>query len=100
MRSPECAFALGPVSVARAEQNEGIGSALIREAMKRARKRQAAIVFVLGDTRFYGRFGFSAEPAKAFPSPYAGAYFMARVLDSAKIKAGSADYPASFDGLE
>ena len=58
---------LGPVAVAPDQQRRGVGSAVIRDGLRAlvgarepARPRCSAVI-VLGDPRFYGRFGFSAE---------------------------------------
>jgi putative acetyltransferase len=69
------ALALGPVSVAVEKQRKGIGSALIWTAIKRARNEGWIGIFVLGDPKYYGRFGFNAEDAAGFTTPYAGSRF-------------------------
>lgn len=74
------ALALAPVSVSPARQGAGIGSALIREALRRAATQQWLAVFVLGDPKYYGRFGFSTSAASGFSSPYAGNHFMGLAL--------------------
>jgi putative acetyltransferase len=55
-------FGLGPLSVLPEFQRRGIGSALMREALERLRRRGAIGCVVLGDPRYYGRFGFTADP--------------------------------------
>lgn len=52
---------LAPVAVTPAWQGRGVGSALVRRLIERARGASARGVFVLGDPAFYSRFGF--EPA-------------------------------------
>lgn len=52
---------LAPVAVRPAWKNRGIGSAIVRRLIDRARQAAARAVFVLGDPAYYGRFGF--EPA-------------------------------------
>jgi len=49
---------LGPISVAPARQRQGIGSALVREALRRADERDEPLVLVLGHPSYYPRFGF------------------------------------------
>jgi putative acetyltransferase len=49
---------LGPLSVAPERQREGIGSALVGEALRRADERCEPLVLVLGHARYYPRFGF------------------------------------------
>lgn len=52
---------IGPLAVLPAWQRQGIGSALMAEALRRLRRtcRGAALV---GDPGYYGRFGFRAFP--------------------------------------
>ena len=49
---------LGPVAVHPDVQNQGIGSALVRAGLNILRQGDAALVFVLGNPRYYSRFGF------------------------------------------
>jgi putative acetyltransferase len=76
MDAPFRALALAPVSIIPPRQRSGIGSALIERAVQRARNDGWAAIFVLGDPSYYERFGFSAEAATGFSSPYAGRHFM------------------------
>jgi putative acetyltransferase len=80
MSAPFPSLALAPVSVVPEAQGRGVGSALIRTALDRARTDGWSGVFVLGDARYYRRFGFDAELARGFTSPYAGEHFMALAL--------------------
>lgn len=49
---------LGPLSVVPARQRQGIGSALVREALLRADARDEPLVLVLGHPAYYPRFRF------------------------------------------
>jgi putative acetyltransferase len=53
---------LGPISVAPPHQRVGIGSALVREALRRADGCGEPLVLVLGHADYYPRFGF--RPAR------------------------------------
>ncbi|XAH22176.1 N-acetyltransferase [Xylophilus sp. GW821-FHT01B05] len=53
---------LGPISVVPAYQGGGVGSRLMREALRALRESGAAGCVVLGEPGYYGRFGFRAEP--------------------------------------
>ena len=64
------AAALGPIAVLPAHQRQGIGSALIRQALSEARDQGIAVVLVLGHPAYYPRFGFCAERARSMSSPY------------------------------
>ncbi len=55
---------LAPLAVTPEAQGRGIGSALVAEALLRARAAGEAGVALLGDPGYYGRFGF--EPAADF----------------------------------
>lgn len=60
-------FGLGPVSVRPDKQRAGIGAALIRAGLERLREAGAQGCVVLGDPAYYGRFGFTADPAITYP---------------------------------
>lgn len=49
---------LAPVAVLPQWQKRGIGGMLIRAGLAACRDRNAAIVVVLGEPEYYGRFGF------------------------------------------
>lgn len=51
---------LAPLAVLPAHQNQGVGTAVTRLALDAARAAAVACVCVLGDPRYYGRFGFTA----------------------------------------
>lgn len=99
LASPSSALALAPVSVAPDRQRQGIGSALVREALTRARRLGAAIVFVLGDPAYYGRFGFDAKTAQPFSCVYAGPYFLAIWLGEERIEPAPLQYAKAFSAL-
>lgn len=80
MIAPMRALALAPLAVAPEHQRRGIGAALVRAGMARAAAEGCQAVFVLGDPAYYRRFGFSAESARGFASPYAGPHLMVAAL--------------------
>ena len=55
-------FGLGPISVIPRLQNRGVGTRLMRSALQVLRERGAAGCVLLGEPKFYQRFGFRAEP--------------------------------------
>ena len=95
------ALGLGPVGVLPGAQGSGVGSELIRAALAIAGTLGEELVFVLGDPEYYRRFGFSAEAAAPFASPYSGPYFMALWLrpEPSPPAAGSAAYAPAFGAL-
>jgi putative acetyltransferase len=102
MQAPFRALGLGPVGVLPACQNRGIGAALIEAGLQRARSEGWEGVFVLGDTRYYERFGFSVPLASGFSCRYAGAHFMAMTLKGGALpqSTGEIAYPASFEAVD
>lgn len=76
--APKDWLALGPVAVRTEDQGKGIGSELIRYALDRARQAHAAAVVVVGDPRYYHRFGFvfggPARLRSPYPAEYTGIY--------------------------
>lgn len=95
------ALGLGPVGVLPGFQGGGIGAALIEGALGIARATGEEIVFLLGEPDYYRRFGFSAEAAAPFASPYSGPWFMALPLraDVAAPRNGEAAYARAFSDL-
>ncbi|MBU4529973.1 MAG: N-acetyltransferase [Hoeflea sp.] len=67
--SEDRAALLAPLAVAPEWQRKGIGSALIREGLSRLEREGVVHVYVLGDPAYYGRNGFTPEPAIAPPYP-------------------------------
>ena len=101
MEAPFQALALAPLSVLPQHERRGIGAELTRAALDRARAEGWDAVFVLGDPKYYGRFGFSAELAQGFISLYAGPHLMVLPLgDALPKRTGPIDYPAAFATLD
>ena len=93
------ALGLGPIAVVPKLQRQGIGSALIDEAMRLAAQRGEEMIFLVGEPDYYRRFGFSAEAAAPFASPYSGPYFMAKSIGSPLPASGTAAYAPAFAKL-
>jgi putative acetyltransferase len=55
---------MGPVAVLPERQKEGIGSRLIRAGLEECRQANVPAVVVLGNPKYYARFGFG--PARRF----------------------------------
>ena len=60
---------LAPMSVAPDWQRHGIGSALVRTALRRARARGERLVVLVGHPAFYPRFGFAPARAQGIAAP-------------------------------
>jgi len=67
-------FVLGPVSVEPRLQRRGVGSQLIEAGLKALRKQDAKGCVLVGDHRYYRRFGFVVAPAFA-PPEYPSQHF-------------------------
>ncbi len=64
------AYILAPLAVQPACQKRRIGSALIEYGMRQLSAMGVNIVFVYGDPEYYGRFGFNADAAGNYTTPY------------------------------
>lgn len=90
-------WGLGPVSVAPAHQQAGIGTALLRSCLRRLGERGVPGCVVLGDPAYYGRFGFAQHPGLALPGPPPD-HFMAIALQGS-VPRGEVTYHPVF-GVE
>ncbi|MCO5129411.1 MAG: N-acetyltransferase [Xanthobacteraceae bacterium] len=97
MSAPFRALGLAPLSVVPERQKQGVGTALMNVAISQARQDGWSAIFVLGDPVYYGRFGFRADLAIGFLSPYAGPHFTVRPLvEALPATTGSVDYAPAF----
>lgn len=101
LRAPANCAALAPVSVAPDCQNRGIGSALIRDAIDRAKQAGWSAIFLLGDPAYYTRFGFDVGKAAKFETEYPPAYVMVLELEDGALDRLSRkiEYAAPFADL-
>src|SRR3546814_21168484 len=79
------AAGLAPVSVAPGRQGQGIGAVLIRAGLDTLRERDVAISFVLGHPAYYPRFGYMADLAARFASPFAGPHDRKTVVEGKRV---------------
>jgi predicted N-acetyltransferase YhbS len=79
---------LGPVAVACERQGCGIGTELVKCAIRDASRLGYAAIVLVGDAPYYGRFGFSAEKTAALTMP--GPYEPHRLL-ALELQAGALD---------
>lgn len=97
MSAPFRALGLAPLSVVPEHQKQGVGTALMHAAIAQTWRGGWSAIFVLGDPAYYGRFGFRADLAAGFSSPYAGPHFMVLPLvDALPVARGSVSYAAAF----
>lgn len=64
-------YILAPLGVKPEHHKLGIGSKLVESGIKLLSRKEVDVVFVYGDPKFYGRFGFSAQAAARFIPPFA-----------------------------
>jgi putative acetyltransferase len=100
MRAPFRALGLGPISVLPVWQRMGIGKALVLDGIARARMDAWEGIFVVGDPAYYGKFGFDADLASGFSSPYSGPYLMLLALKDLPALSGSIEYDPAFGALD
>ena len=87
-------YGLGPLSVAPERQGQGVGGQLVEHALAELRRLGASGCVVLGDPKYYSRFGFIAEPSLALPG-VPPEYFQA-IMFTDSLPAGEVSYHESF----
>ena len=96
------ALGLGPISVLPRFQRQRIGHALMHAVIGAADAAGEPLIALLGDHRFYGRFGFvpASRMGVIAPDPAWGAHFQVRTLTGCPSSiAGTFRYAAPFDEL-
>lgn len=93
---------LAPLAVRSQFQNQGIGSALVREGLIKADAMGEYIAIVLGHPQFYNRFGFKPSVRYGIESPFPVPedFFMVKTLNSYQdTQRGKVIYPPAFTGV-
>ena len=94
---PEGGIALAPIGVHPDQQGVGTGRRLIEAGLEELRQLGESVVVVVGDPRYYTRFGFSTELGEEYPSVYSGSSYMAiRLGDTERVASGRVRYPDAF----
>ena len=94
------AAALGPVGVLPEHQRAGIGAALMRDAIARARAAGEDVIVLVGHPWYYPRFGFVRASRLGIEPPFdvADDVFMALELRPGGAGGGGRfTYPPAFD---
>lgn len=95
------AAVLAPLAGASSFQKQGIGAALVQDSLKRLTDKHYDLVLVLGEPRYYSRFGFMPRLAERLKTPYDGPYLQALALsDKGKDARGPVSYAQAFAELE
>jgi len=63
-------YILAPLGIKPDYQKRQIGSKLIESGMDRLSKMGVNVLFVYGDPKYYGKFGFNADLASGYSPPY------------------------------
>jgi putative acetyltransferase len=87
---------LGPISIHPNYQRQGYGGQLIRDGLKEANSAKYQIIFLLGHTSYYPRFGFSSELGAQYISPWPRPAFMGLKLNDAAPKSGTLTFPKAY----
>ena len=97
------ALALGPIAVRPERQRQGIGSALVRQALDEARRLGYTVVVLIGHPDYYPRFGFGPARARGLESawPVPDEVFMVRELVPGALAGvcGAVRYAPAFDAV-
>ncbi|QRY77901.1 N-acetyltransferase [Pseudomonas sp. PDNC002] len=86
-------YGLGPVSVRPDLHGQGIGNALVRAGLEQLKTLGGKGCVVLGDPRYYRRFGFVHDAAVRYEG-VPPEYFMALSLDGSQAAGKVAYHPA------
>jgi putative acetyltransferase len=94
---------LTPMSVRPDRQRIGVGTQLIRDALRRAEEAAEPAVMVEGIAEYYPRFGFERASSLGFIPPHPkipdAAFMVKRLPGFSPDLAGRIIYPAAFDDL-
>ncbi|MGE5244233.1 MAG: GNAT family N-acetyltransferase [Betaproteobacteria bacterium] len=92
---------LAPLAVAPDRQRHAIGSALVTDGIDVCRADGWPAIVLVGDPKFYARFGFSRAPVINLTNPYSDEAFLGLELVAGALsrRSGSVRYPAAFDAL-
>jgi predicted N-acetyltransferase YhbS len=82
------ALLLGPLAVAPDRRKRGLGAALMRRAIRDARRLGHHVVVLVGDAPYYQRFGFTAAKTDRFwlPGPYEADRLLALELTAGALE--------------
>ena len=92
---------LAPVAVTPARQGDGIGGALIEDALGRAAADGWTAVVLLGHPTYYPRFGFAPAAPQGLTGDYGDhdAWMARSLVDGVGIPTGRARYCSAFGEL-
>lgn len=88
-------YGLGPIAVSPDCQRQGIGATLMQAALAKLESIGGIGCVVLGDPRYYGRFGFEAYPGLALPGVPRDHFLVCPF--GAEVPIGTVSYHVAFD---
>ncbi|MCZ1177934.1 GNAT family N-acetyltransferase [Acinetobacter pittii] len=91
-------YGLGPISVHPDKQGYGIGSLLMKESLEKLKQFGAQGCVLLGDPRYYSRFGFKNYPELILPD-VPSEYFQALTF-SGNIPKANVKYHEAFNAMQ
>ena len=92
-------LSLAPVAVLPEKQKHGIGRCLIEEGIFSARHLGFEAILVLGDPKYYARFGFEHHLTQKISSPYSCEHYAGLELITGALQnfeSATVEYPAAF----
>ncbi len=90
------ALVMAPLLIDPIWQGKGCGSDLIETSHVALRNAGEKLVFVLGEEKYYSRFGYSQEAAAPYQSPYSGPFLLAAKWSDDIPETGAVSYPPAF----
>lgn len=87
-------YGLGPLAVSPDLQGQGIGAALVERGLEIMQDRSAHGIVLLGNPRYYARFGFRHDPQLGYPGP-PPEYFQCLLL-AGEMPQGEVRYAGAF----
>jgi len=88
-------YGLGPISVTPAQQGQGIGAQLMKNALDTLQEMGSKGCVLLGDPNYYSRFGFKPEAKLVLPD-VPPEYFQA-ILFNGELPLGIVTYHEAFN---
>lgn len=93
-------LALAPMAVLPKYQNQGIGSSLVKEGLRKCKDMKFQAVVLVGHPEYYPRFGFTPANKKGLKLPFeapSDAFMVYELVpDALKGVDGTIVYPAEF----
>ncbi|AUG75979.1 acetyltransferase [Kitasatospora sp. MMS16-BH015] len=93
------ALALAPVAVAPEWQRKGVGRQLVLAALAAAAEADERLVVVVGDQRYYTRFGFTPAFERGITADFPPEHVHALALVEGELPQGHCRYPEPFGAV-